>query len=66
MRTFQHHTDLGDKDNGQPDYQKQYAQASVFIAALDLQILVMEMSALTPDQREAAYAALDALIEAVR
>lgn len=46
--------------------EKQYVQASVFIAALDLQILVMETSALTPDQREAAYAALDALIEAVK
>lgn len=46
--------------------EKQYVQASVFIAAFDLQTLVMETSALTPDQREAAYAALDALIEAVR
>lgn len=46
--------------------EKQYAQASVFIAALDLQILVMETSALTPDQQEAAYVALDALVEAVR
>lgn len=40
--------------------EKQYVQASVFIAAFDLQIPVMETSALTPDQREAA------LIEAVR
>lgn len=43
--------------------EKQCAQASVFIAALDLQILVMETSALTPDQREAA---LDALVEVVK
>lgn len=45
--------------------EKQYVQASVFIAALYLQILVMETSALTPDQQEAAYVALDALVEAV-
>lgn len=44
----------------------QYVQASVFVAAYDLQTLVMETNALTPDQREAAYAALDALVEAVR
>nr|DAR46894.1 MAG TPA: hypothetical protein [Caudoviricetes sp.] len=43
--------------------EKQYVQASVFIAAFDLQTLVMETSALTPDQQEAA---LDALIEVVR
>ena len=30
------------------------------------QTLVMETSALTPDQREAAYVALDALVEAVK
>ena len=41
-------------------------QASVFIAAFVLQTLVMETSALIPDQREAAYVALDALVEAVR
>lgn len=46
--------------------EKQYAQASVFIAAFDLQMLVMETSALTPDQQEAAYVALDALVEAVK
>lgn len=46
--------------------EKQFAQAIVFIAALDLQMLVMETSALTPDQREAALDALDALVEAVR
>lgn len=62
MRTFQHHTDLGDNQITE----KQYVQASVFIAAFDLQTLVMETSALTPDQREAAYVALDALVEAVR
>lgn len=63
MRTFQHHTDLGD-DNQITE--KQYVQASVFIAAFDLQTLVMETSALTPDQQEAAYVALDALVEAVK
>lgn len=46
--------------------EKQYVQASVCIAAFDLQTLIMETSALTPDQREAAYAALDALVEAVK
>lgn len=46
--------------------EKQYVQASVFIAAFDLQTLVMETSALTPDQREAVYAALDSLVEAVK
>lgn len=46
--------------------EKQYVQASVFIAAFDLQTLVMETSALTPDQREAVYVALDALVEAVK
>lgn len=45
---------------------KQYVQASVFIATFDLQILVMETSALTPDQQAAAYVALDALVEAVK
>ena len=38
----------------------------MFIAVLDLQTLVMETSALTPDQQEATYVALDALVEAVR
>lgn len=42
--------------------EKQYVQARVFIAAFDLQ----ETSALTPDQQEAAYVALDALVEAVK
>lgn len=46
--------------------EKQYVQCSVFITALDLQTLVMETSALTPEQRESAYTALDALVEAVR
>ena len=46
--------------------EKQYVQASVFIAAFDLQTLVMETSALTPGQREAIYAAIDALVEAVK
>lgn len=46
--------------------EKQYATLYVFIAALDLQILVMETSALTPEQQEAVYAALDALVEAVK
>ncbi|MBF1368339.1 MAG: hypothetical protein HXN12_00350 [Porphyromonadaceae bacterium] len=46
--------------------EKQYVQCSVFIATLDLLTLVMETSALTPEQQEAAYAALDALVEAVR
>lgn len=46
--------------------EKQYVQCSVFIAALDLQTLVTETSALTPDQREAVYVALDALVEAIR
>lgn len=46
--------------------EKQYVQASVFIAAFDLQMLVMETSALTPDQQEATYDALDALVEAVK
>lgn len=45
---------------------KCYVQASVFIAAFDLQALVMETRALTPDQREAVYVALDALVEAVK
>ena len=46
--------------------ERQYVQATIFLAAYDLQMQVMETSALTPDQRKAAYAALDALIEAVR
>ena len=46
--------------------EKQFVQASIFIAAFDLQTLVMETSALTPDQQEAVYVALDALVEAVR
>lgn len=46
--------------------EKQYVQASVFITAFDLQTLVMETSALTPGQREVAYVALDALVEAVK
>ena len=46
--------------------EKQYVQASIFIAAFDLQTLVMETSALTPDQQEAVYVALDALVEAVK
>lgn len=46
--------------------EKQYVQASVFITAFDLQTLVMETSALTPDQQGAAFVALDALVEAVR
>lgn len=46
--------------------EKQYTQATVFLAAFDLQMLTMETSALTPNQREAVYAALDALVEAVR
>lgn len=44
----------------------QYVQASVFITAFDLQTLVMETSVITPDQRQAVYEALDALVEAVR
>lgn len=46
--------------------EKQYVQSSIFIVAFDLQTLVMETSALTSDQREAVYVALDALVEAVR
>lgn len=46
--------------------EKQYVQASVFVAVFDLQTLVMKTSALTPDQQEAVYVALDALVEAVR
>ena len=46
--------------------EKQYVQASVFIAAYDLQTLVMETSALTSEQRKAAYDALDSLVEAVK
>lgn len=46
--------------------EKQYVQASVFIAAYDLQTLVMETSALTSEQRGAVYDALEALVEAVK
>lgn len=46
--------------------EKQYIQGRVFTAAFDLQKLVMETRALPPDQREAVYVALDALVEAVK
>ena len=41
-------------------------QTTIFLAAFDLQMLTMETTALTSDQREAVYTALDALVEAVR
>lgn len=44
----------------------QYTQASIFIAVFDLQSLVMDTSTLTPDQKEAVYAALDDIVEAVK
>lgn len=44
----------------------QYVQASIFIAVFDLQSLVMDTSALTPDQKEAVYDALENIVEAVR
>lgn len=33
--------------------EKQYTQATIFLAAFDLQMLTMETTALTSDQREA-------------
>lgn len=44
----------------------QYVKGSIFIAVFDLQSLVMDASTLTPDQKEAIYAALDDIVEAVK
>ena len=55
-----------DKTMDNQTTEKQYTQATIFLAAFDLQLLIMETNALTPDQQEAAYEALDALVEAVR
>lgn len=44
----------------------QYAQASIFLGVFDLQSMVMDTNTLTPDQKEAVYAALDDIIEAVK
>ena len=44
----------------------QYVQASIFIAVFDLQSLVMDTSTLAPDQKEAIYAALEDIVEAVK
>ena len=44
----------------------QYVQASIFITVLDLQSLVMDASALTPDQKEAVCSALEDVVEAVK
>lgn len=46
--------------------EQQYVQATIFLAAYDLQMQVMETTTLTHDQKETIYNALDALIEAAK
>ena len=46
--------------------ESQYVQASIFITVFDLQLLVMDADTLTPDQKEAVYDALEAVVEAVK
>ena len=44
--------------------ERQYVQATIFLAAHDLQMQIMETTSLTHNQKETLYNALDALVEA--
>ena len=46
--------------------ERQYVQARIFLAAFDLQTLIMETTTLTHDHKEALYDVLEALVEAAQ
>lgn len=45
--------------------ESQYVQATIFVSVFNLRSLVTRTNTLTPDQKEAVYAALEDLIKAV-